>query len=95
MLAAKQRRNHDRKAKHATIPRANPIEARYQASAIGMMWAAGWLIIEPALRRGTWLRTAVVAVGAFIALAWWSISPVQIIVAAAVLGFAWPRGTQA
>jgi chromate transporter len=65
------------------------------ASAIGMMWAAGWLIIEPQMRGAAWLRTAVVAVGAFVALAWWSISPVQIIVAAAVIGFAWPRGTQA
>jgi chromate transporter len=65
------------------------------ASAIGLMWAAGWLIIEPALRGTAWLRTAVVAVGAFVALAWWSISPVQIIVAAALIGFAWPRGARA
>ena len=65
------------------------------AAAIGMMWAAVWLIIEPALRGRSWLRTVVVAVGAFVALAWWSISPVQIILAAALVGFAWPRGRDA
>ena len=70
------------------------ILAAVLASAIGMMWAAGWLIIEPAIRGPAWPRTVVVAVGAFVGLAWWSISPVQIIVAAAVVGFAWPRGRE-
>jgi chromate transporter len=64
------------------------------AAAIGMMWAAGWLIIEPALRSRNWPRTVVVAVGSFVALAWWSISPVQIILAAALVGFAWPRDSR-
>ena len=65
------------------------------AAAIGMMWAAVWLIIEPALETPAWLRTVVVAVGAFVALAWWSISPVQIILVSALVGFAWPRGGEA
>ena len=59
------------------------------ASAIGLMWAAAWLLIRFQIRRATWPRVAVVAVGAFVALARWSISPIQVLVAAAILGFLW------
>lgn len=59
------------------------------ASAVGMMWAGAWLLIQPQLGAGTWLRTLVLAVAAFLALAWWSISPIQILIAAALVGAVW------
>jgi chromate transporter len=59
------------------------------ASAIGMMWAAAWLLIRPQIGRANWLRTLVVVVGAFTAMSIWSISPVQILIGAAVIGFCW------
>jgi chromate transporter len=62
------------------------------ASAIGMMWAAAWLLVRPQIERASWLRTAVVVVGAFTALSVWSISPVQILIGAAVVGLCWKSG---
>lgn len=58
------------------------------AAAVGMMWAAAWLLVKPQLRSTAWLRTAVLIAGAFIALKW-SISPVQILAAAGLIGFFW------
>lgn len=34
------------------------------AAAVGMMWAAAWLLVKPELRRETWLRAVVVVAGA-------------------------------
>ena len=62
------------------------------AAAIGMMWAAAWLIVRPELERGAWLRTAVLAAAAFVALARWSISPIQVLAAAALVGAFWNSG---
>jgi chromate transporter len=59
------------------------------AAAVGMIWAAVWLLVRPQLRPGTWLRTAVLVAGAFIALWRWSISPIQILAGAALIGFFW------
>lgn len=62
------------------------------ASAVGLMWAAARLLAKPQMGRTTWLRTAVMVVGAFVALARWSISPVQILAVAALVGAFWvPR----
>lgn len=65
------------------------------AAAVGMMWAGAWLIVRPQIRPATWLRTLVIAAGAFVALAQWSISPIQILVAAALLGAVWKSGESA
>jgi chromate transport protein ChrA len=59
------------------------------ASAVGMMWAGAWLLIRPQLGARTWLRTLVLAAGGFVALAHWSISPIQILIAAALVGAVW------
>jgi chromate transporter len=59
------------------------------ASAVGMMWAGAWLLIRPLLGPARWLRTLVLATGGFVALARWSISPIQILIAAAVVGAMW------
>jgi chromate transporter len=62
------------------------------AAAVGMMWAAAWLIVRPQLTAATWLRTAVLAGGAFVALAHWSISPIQVLAIAAIVGAFWNSG---
>jgi chromate transporter len=59
------------------------------ASAIGMMWAAAWLLAKPQMTRATWLRTTVVFAGAIVASAGWSVSPIQVIALAALLGALW------
>ena len=59
------------------------------AAAVGMMWAGAWLIARPQLSAATWLRTTVLVVGAFLALSRWSISPIQVLVVAAVVGAFW------
>jgi hypothetical protein len=41
------------------------------------------------LTRTAWLRTAVMVVGAFLALWRWSISPIEILVVAAIVGAVW------
>jgi len=65
------------------------------ASAVGMMWAGAWLIVQPQFSRRTWLRTVVLATAAFIALAHWSISPIQILIVAALVGSVWTSGETA
>ena len=62
------------------------------AAAVGMMLAAVWLIVEPELRSATWLRTTVLVVGAFLALSRWSISPIQVLAVAALVGALWTSG---
>ena len=59
------------------------------ASAVGLMWAAAWLLAKPQMGRKTWLRTAVIFTSSVIALAYWSISPMQVIIAAGAIGAFW------
>jgi chromate transporter len=65
------------------------------ASAVGMMWAGAWLIVRPQIGRRTWVRTLALAAAAFVALAQWSISPIQILIAAALVGAFWTSGETA
>ena len=62
------------------------------AAAVGMMWAAALLIVRPQLGAATWLRTVVLVIGAFVALANWSISPIQVLAVAALIGAVWTSG---
>jgi len=59
------------------------------AAAVGLMWAAAWLLVRPQLRGRTGLRTAVLAAGAFLALATGLASPIVVLAVAAAVGFAW------
>ncbi len=63
------------------------------AAAVGMMWAAAWLLVKPELRPGTRARTGLIFLGAFLALWKWSISPISVLAATALIGFAW-RGSE-
>jgi chromate transport protein ChrA len=59
------------------------------AAAVGMMWAAAWLLVRPQLRGRTWPRTVVLAAGAFVALATGFASPIVVLAVAAAIGFVW------
>ena len=59
------------------------------ASAVGLMWAAAWLLAKPQMTRASWLRTSVMFVSAVVASAIWSISPIQVIVVTALIGACW------
>lgn len=61
------------------------------AAAVGLMFAASYLLLRPHLEGYKLLRTAVLAVGAFL-LVWRQVlSPVQVLALAAAVGFAWPE----
>jgi chromate transporter len=62
------------------------------AAAVGMMWAAAGLLVRPQLRARAWLRTTVLVAGAFAALWKWSISPLQVLAMAGLVGFFWMSG---
>ena len=59
------------------------------ASAIGLMWAAGWLLLQPQLRRDAWLKPVIVFAGAVVVFVGWSVSPIQVLAVAAVIGALW------
>jgi len=59
------------------------------ASAVGLMWAAGWLLLQPQLRRGAWLKPLLIFAGAVVVFAVWRVSPIQVLAVAAVIGALW------
>lgn len=59
------------------------------ASAVGLMWAASWLLVQPQLRRGAWVKPLLVFAGSIVVFAVWSVSPIQVLAAAAVIGAMW------
>lgn len=62
------------------------------ASAVGMMLAAAWNLIQPEMHRRTWLRTCVLAGGAAWLSAGLGMAPIQVLALAAAAGFVWPDG---
>lgn len=55
------------------------------AAVSGMMWASVWLLIRPYVG----LRAAVISAGAFIASWIFHVTPVPVILAAALVGYVW------
>jgi chromate transporter len=61
------------------------------AAAVGLMFAASYLLVRPHLGRSKLLRTALLAAGAFV-VAWKQLlPPVQVLGLAAVVGYFWPE----
>jgi chromate transporter len=58
------------------------------AAAVGMMFAAAWNLLWPALRRGSWLRAVLLAGGAA-ALIVRGIVPIYVLALAALVGLLW------
>jgi chromate transporter len=69
-------------------PRALAVLGAVLAASIGLMWAAAWLLVKPELNKVTALRTVVLVSGVFIAR-WWSVSPIEILAGAAIIGALW------
>ena len=61
------------------------------AAAVGITVATCWTIAKPHMRRETCLRVVVLAGGAFIAAAVFSIYPIPVLLIAAVVGGVWPQ----
>jgi chromate transporter len=59
------------------------------ASAVGMMLAAAWNLIQPAVHRKTWFRTCLLAGGAALLSAGLGMAPIQVLALAAAAGFVW------
>ena len=59
------------------------------ASAIGVMWAASWLLVRPQMRPGARLKPLLVFAGSIVVFAVWGISPIQVLAAAALIGAVW------
>ncbi|HEX9263461.1 MAG TPA: chromate transporter [Candidatus Binatia bacterium] len=69
--------------------RALAVLAAVLAASIGLMWAAAWLLVKPELNAGTTVRTVILLLGVFSAR-WWSMSPIEILAGAAIIGAIWP-----
>jgi chromate transporter len=73
---------------HAT-PVGHAVVTGSAAAVVGVIAGGGWLLLAPYATRRNWFRTAVLAIAAFVLL--WVLSPVQILIAAAVVGYLWPE----
>lgn len=61
------------------------------AAAVGLMFAASYLLVRPHLAISKLARTAVLAGGAFLLVWKHVLSPVQVLALAAAVGFFWPE----
>jgi chromate transporter len=62
------------------------------ASAVGLMFAAAWNLVRPQVKRKTWLRALALAGGAAVLTGGLNVAPIQVIGAAALVGFFWREG---
>lgn len=71
-------------------PMATAIAGGIIASAIGMMIASAWQLVQPRIRDGQWLRSLLPVSGAMIALSVYHVAPITILLIAGVIGYCWP-----
>lgn len=57
------------------------------AAVVGVLVGGALLLLQPFVSRSHWVRSVVIATGAFIGLQW--LSPVQILLASAAVGYFW------
>ncbi len=78
--------------------RVNPLVAAVVggiiASAIGMMVASAWQLVQPRIKEGQWLRTLLLVVGAMIGLSVFHITPILILLVAGLIGYFLPAQGQ-
>src|ERR1700733_3512128 len=70
-------------------PFAQSIANTLVAAAVGTMIGAALLLVRTQCSRGRWLRPTVIAAGAFVLSYLVKLSPLQVIGAAAIVGFFW------
>jgi chromate transporter len=73
----------------ARYPLAQSIANAMVAAAVGTMLGAALLLVRTQCSRGRWLRPTVIAVAAFVLAYFVKLSPLQVIGAAAIVGFFW------
>lgn len=61
------------------------------AAAVGLMFAAAFLLVRPHLDRPRLLRTAILAGGSFLLISRQWLTPIQVLALAAATGFMWPE----
>lgn len=69
-----------------TNPAAKGALAGALAAAVGIMIAASWNLLKPAIRRGAWKSAAAFALAAAVLTLWASLTPIQVIALAALAG---------
>lgn len=74
-----------------TDPLARHAIAGMLAAAVGMMFAAAWNLVRPALRRHEWIRAMLLAGGAALLAGLFHWPPLAVLAAAAVGGALWYR----
>jgi len=70
-------------------PLAQSIANALVAAAVGTMLGAALLLVRTQCSRGRWLRPTVIAIAAFVLAYVVKLSPLQVIGAAAIVGFFW------
>ena len=60
------------------------------ASAIGMMAASAWQLVQPRIREGYWLRCLLLVASAMIGLSVFHIPPITILIVAGLIGYCFP-----
>lgn len=60
------------------------------ASAIGMMIASAWQLVQPRIREGFWLRSLLLVGGSMTALSIFHFAPIAILLAAGLIGYCFP-----
>ena len=60
------------------------------ASAIGMMIASAWQLLQPRIKEGLWLRCLLLSGGAFIGLSFFHVTPILILSIAGLIGYFLP-----
>jgi chromate transporter len=59
------------------------------AATIGIIAASAWALVRPALSRRRWRRSIIIVVGAFALNTFLSVSPLKVLLAAALVGLFW------
>jgi chromate transporter len=59
------------------------------AATVGIIAASAWALVRPALGRRRWIRAAIIVVGAFALNSFLSVSPLKVLLGAALVGFLW------
>lgn len=60
------------------------------AATIGTIAASAWVLIRPSLKSGQWFRAGLLVTGAFALNRWLSLSPLQVLGLAALVGLLLP-----
>jgi len=61
------------------------------AATIGIIAASAWALVRSELSRRRWFRSMIIVLGAFALNTFLSVSPLKVLLAAALVGLFWPE----